>query len=209
MTCFKRAAILGIRSFRKRPQASCGSSLRKYPNAKFPDFLVDSAKATAFVQKFTKDYGANGELIISGQSAGAWLSLMLCLNKTYLANEGIDSEEVKGWFIDSAQTTSHFNVLVHEKGESEIAQRIDEFAPLYFVGKDTKFSRMMLVLYDQDMVCRFEQNMLFYKAILAYNPDAKIEYKLLNGKHCSACEQRNENGGSVYVDVFMDWASRE
>ena len=73
---------------------------RKYPGAKFPDFLVDCAKATAFVQNFVKDYGANDELIISGQSAGAWLSLMLCLNKTYLANEGINAEDVKGWFID-------------------------------------------------------------------------------------------------------------
>ena len=81
---------------------------RKYPNAKFPDFLLDGAKATAFVKNLVKDYGGNGEIIIAGQSAGAWMSLMLCLNKEYLANEGIASEEIKDWIIDSAQTTSHF-----------------------------------------------------------------------------------------------------
>ena len=102
---------------------------RLYPNAKFPDFLVVCAKATAFVKNFVQDFGGNGELIVSGQSAGAWISLMLCINKTFLANEGIDSEEVKGWFIDSAQTTSHFNVLAQERGENKLAQRIDEFAP--------------------------------------------------------------------------------
>ena len=181
---------------------------RKYPNAKFPDFLVDCAKATAFVKNFVKDFGGNGDIIIAGQSAGAWLSLMLCFNKEYLANEGIDAEDIKGWFIDSAQTTSHFNVLVQERGVHKLTQRIDEFSPMYFLDENTKFSKMMLVLYDQDMACRYEQNMLFYKAVLAFNPDAKIEYRLVSGRHCSAGKQRSENGGSLYVEIFMNWVEK-
>lgn len=179
---------------------------RKYPNAKFPDFLIDAAKATAFVKAFVKDYGGNGEIIIAGQSAGAWMSLMLCLNKSYLAKEGIDSEEIKGWFIDSAQPTSHFNVLVQETGAHKRTQRIDERAPLYFLNKDSKFSKMMLILYDNDVVCRYEQNQLFYKAVLAFNPEAKIEYRLINGKHCCAIDQFDENGNSLYAKMFLDWA---
>ena len=182
---------------------------RKYPNAKFPDFLVDSAKATAFVKKYVQELGGNGEIVIAGQSAGAWISLMLCFNKEYLANEGIDAEEIKAWFIDSAQTTSHFNVLQQERGVHKLTQRIDEFSPMYFLDENTKFSRMMLVLYDQDMACRYEQNMLFYKAVLAFNPEAKIEYRLVSGRHCSAAKQCNEKGESLYVDLFLDWLSKE
>ncbi len=182
---------------------------RKYPNAKFPDFLVDGAKATAFVKNFVKDYGGNGEIIIAGQSAGAWMSLMLCLNKEYLANEGIDSEEIKGWFIDSAQTTSHFTILMREKGLHKRAQRIDEVAPLYYVNENTKFSKMILFTYEQDIVCRTEQTQLFYKTVLAFNPDAKIEYRLLEGKHCSAIEQCDENGDSPYAKLFLEWATKE
>lgn len=182
---------------------------RKYPNAKFPDFLLDAAKATAFVKNFVKDYGGNGDVIIAGQSAGAWMSLMLCLNKKYLENEGIDSEEIKGWFIDSAQPTSHFNVLVQETGAHKRTQRIDEYAPLYFLGKDSKFSKMILLTYENDVVCRNEQNQLFYKAVLAFNPEAKIEYRLLGGKHCNAIEQRDENGGSLYAKLFLDWILKE
>ena len=182
---------------------------RKYPNAKFPDFLLDAAKSTAFVKKFVKDYGGNGDIMIAGQSAGAWMSLMLCLNKEYLASEGIDSEEIKGWFIDSAQPTSHFNVLMQEKGVHKRTQRIDEFAPLYYLNENSKFSKMMLVLYDNDIVCRYEQNKLFYKAVLAFNPEAKIEYRLVNGKHCSAMAQRSENGGSLYNEIFLSWAKKE
>ena len=182
---------------------------RKYPNAKFPDFLVDGAKATAFVKNFVKDYGANGEIIIAGHSAGAWMSLMLCFNKEYLANEGIDTEEIKGWMIDSAQTTSHFNVLAHEEGVDELTQRIDKYSPMYYLDKNSKFSRMMLILYDNDMPCRYEQNQLLYKAVLAFNPEAKIEYVLLAGKHCSAMKQHDEDGNSLYVKIFLDWVTKE
>ena len=165
---------------------------RKYPNAKFPDFLVDGANATAFVKNFVKEQGGNGDIIIAGHSAGAWMSLMLCFNKEYLANAGIDSEEIKAWIIDSAQTTSHFNVLAQETGVHELTQRIDEYSPMYYLNTNSKFSRMLLILYDNDMACRYEQNQLFYKAVLAFNPEAKIEYRLLEGKHCSAMKQRNE-----------------
>lgn len=195
-------------AFTEAGYAFASVEYRKYPGAKFPDFLVDCAKATAFMKQFAKEHGGSGEIIIAGQSAGAWLSLMLCFNKEYLANEGIDSEEISGWFIDSAQTTSHFNVLQQERGVHKLTQRIDEFSPMYFLNEDSKFSKMMLVLYDQDMACRYEQNQLFYKAVLAFNPEAKIEYRLLNGKHCSAAKQCNENGGSVYVDIFLAWEGK-
>ena len=181
---------------------------RKYPNAKFPDFLVDGANATAFVKNFVKDNGGNGDIIIAGHSAGAWMSLMLCFNKEYLANAGIDSEEIKGWMIDSAQTTSHFNVLAHEEGVDELTQRIDQYSPMYYLNKNTKFSEMMLILYDNDMPCRYEQNQLFYKAVLAFNPEAKIEYTLLEGKHCSAMKQHDENGNSLYVKIFLGWVRK-
>jgi hypothetical protein len=181
---------------------------RLYPYAKFPDYLLDSAKATAFVKKYVQDCGGNGEIIISGQSAGAWLSLMLCLNREYLANEGVETEEIKGWFIDSAQTTSHFNVLQQEKGVHKLTQRIDEYAPLYFLNENTRFSRMMLVLYDQDMACRYEQNMLFYKAVLAFNPEADIEYRLINGTHCSSTKQWNKKGETLFVETFLNWAKK-
>lgn len=178
---------------------------RMYPNAKFPEYIEDCAKATAFVKDYVQKHGGNGELILSGQSAGAWLAMMLCLDKHYLANEGIDSEEIKGWFIDSAQMTAHFNVLMQETGAHRYAERINEYAPLYFLNENTKFSRMMLVLYDQDIKCRYEQNMLFYKNVLAYNPEADIKYCLLNGKHCSSTKQTDENGETLFVKIFLEW----
>ncbi len=198
------------KSFTDEGYAFASVEYRMYPNAKFPDYLEDAAKATAFVKKYASENGGNGEIIIMGHSAGAWISLMLCLNKKYLLKEGIDaSNGVSAWFIDSAQTTSHFNVLAQERGENTLAQRIDEYAPLYFVGEETRFSKMMLVFYDNDMPCRYEQNMLLYKAILAFNPEADIQYKVISGKHCSLAKRRDENDKSEFVKTFLEWINKE
>ena len=206
----KTAATLEemAKAFTKAGYALASVEYRKYPNAKYPDFLVDCAKATAFSKQYVKQFGGNGDIIIAGQSAGAWISLMLCFNTEFLANEGIDTKEIKGWFIDSAQTTSHFNVLVQETGVNKLTQRIDQYSPMYYLDENTQFSKMMLVLYDQDMVCRYEQNMLFYKAVLAFNPEAKIDYRLVSGKHCSAAKQRKEDGQSLYEEIFFEWVEK-
>lgn len=195
-------------SFTDAGYAFVSVQYRMYPNAKFPDYIEDCARATAFVKKYVQELGGNGELVLSGQSAGAWLALMLCMDKHYLANEGIDSEEIKGWFIDSAQTTAHFNVLMQETGAHRYTERINEYAPLYFLNENTKFSRMMLLLYDQDIACRYEQNQLFYRNVLTYNNEAKIEYKVLNGKHCSSASLRDENGERLFVKIFLEWLAK-
>ena len=174
--------------------------------SKFPDFLIDAADAVAFVEKNIEEYGGNANrLYISGQSAGAWISLMLCMNAEYLKNVGIDNQKILGWIIDSAQTTSHFNVIQYELGEDKYAQRIDKFAPQYFVSKDTCFSKMLLIFYENDMTCRYEQNMLFYKSILAYNKEANVRYTVLSGGHCHGSSKMDEDGKYAYVKTSLQW----
>lgn len=180
---------------------------RKYPKAKFPDFILDGAKVVAFVKQRLSEWGSCG-IIVSGQSAGAYISLMLCLNKKYLLNKKVKPQEICGWIIDSAQTTSHYNVLKYELGEDSLAQRINEFAPLFFVDKNTNFSKMLLIFYENDMPCRYEQNMLFYKSILSYNKNADIEYKVLKGEHCAGSSIKDENGNYPFVLESLSWLKK-
>ena len=63
-----------------------------YPNTKFPEFIEDAANAVAFTIKKIKELGGNGKLFIGGSSAGAYLTMMLCMNKDYLKNVGVDEE---------------------------------------------------------------------------------------------------------------------
>ncbi len=196
-------------SFVKKGYAFVSVDYRMYPNAKFPDYLVDAADAVAFVKENILAWGGNGKIIVSGQSAGAWMSLMLCLDKKYLGGSGIDSSAIDGWIIDSAQTTSHFNVLQKERGEHAFAQRVDEYAPLYFVDENTAFSKMLLIFYEKDMPMRPEQNMLFYKTVLAFNKDADIEYKQLSGGHCHGSEQKDDDGEYAFVKTAFAWLDKK
>ena len=174
--------------------------------AKFPDFINDVAEAVAFVKANIHSHGGDGaRLYISGQSAGAWMALMLCFNETYLKNVGVNPAEILGWIIDSAQTTAHFNVLKYELGEDARAQRINEFAPQYFIGERSAFSRMLLIFYERDMACRYEQNMLFYKSVLAFNGKADISYVQLPGVHCHGSCTPDEDGGFAYVKTTLQW----
>ncbi len=173
--------------------------------AKYPDFLMDAAEGIAFVKKEIEKYGGSGKILVSGQSAGAWMSLMMCLNAEYLNVVGINPLEIEGWIIDSAQTTAHFNVLKEETGQNKKLQRINEYAPLYYVDENIKFTKMLLFFYENDMVCRPEQNLLFYTAIRNFNVNADIEYLRLPGNHCYGSTHKEEDGEYRYVKEALRW----
>ncbi|MBO4940078.1 MAG: alpha/beta hydrolase [Clostridia bacterium] len=196
-------------SFVKQGYAFISADYRIYPEAKFPDFLEDGAAAVAFIKAHIPTWGGNGKIIVSGQSAGAWIAAMLCLDKKYLGKVGVDSETVDGWIIDSAQLTAHFNVLQNETGAHPFAQRINEYAPLYYVNENTKFSKMLLVFYEKDMPMRPEQNALFYKTVLAFNKDADIEYVQLSGGHVHGSEYKDDDGEYAFVKTSFAWLAKK
>ena len=132
---------------------------------------------------------------------------MLCLNRTYLKGVGLLLNDIKGWIIDSAQTTSHFNVMKYELGCNPNLQRIDEYAPLYYVDESTKFSKMFLLFYENDMPCRPEQNHLFIKAVQAFDKDADIQYKQLPGGHCHGSTHCDEDGEYSFLKESIRWLS--
>ena len=177
--------------------------------AKYPDYLTDAAASIAFVREEAKKHGGSGRILVSGQSAGAWISLILCMNKAFLTAVGVDPLEIEGWIIDSAQTTSHFNVLEHETGQNRKLQRIDEFAPLYYVDEKMKFTKILLLFYENDMVCRPEQNVLFYTAIRNFDSEADIEYRQLPGKHCYGSTHKEEDGEYRYVKEALRWLTEK
>ena len=183
----------------KEGYAVVSVNYRMYPKAKFPQFIEDCAKAVKYVLENIKSYGGSNKVFISGHSAGAYLSLMLCMDKRY----GVDNSKISGWFIDSAQTTTHYNVLKY-RGEDCRLERIDEGAPLYFVNEQTNFNSMLLVFYDDDIPVRYEQNLLFYKSILNFNPNLDIKYKVLSGKHCSDLAL-DDSGNSVYTQLLIEY----
>jgi len=167
-----------------------------YPQARFPEFICDAAEAVAFVLKEMDQYGAK-RIIISGQSAGAYLTMMLCLNPAYLTNAGADSDRVIAFVSDSAQQTVHYHVL-RERGIDKRAERIDEAAPLYYSGSHKLEKPLLLISYTRDMECRLEQNQLMLQSLRRFNREAVLELVVLPGGHCAGSVKKNENGEFPY-----------
>ena len=64
--------------------------------AKNPDYTVDAAESLAWVFRHIADYGGDpGKIYVAGHSAGAYLALMLALDKSWLGAFGIDADAVR------------------------------------------------------------------------------------------------------------------
>ena len=175
---------------------------------RFPECLYDAAKAVRYVFDNISQYGKSKGFIISGQSAGAYITLMLCLHEEYLQYVDIHNEDIIGWISDAGQTTTHFNLLKYERGLDPMLQRIDDSAPLYYVNDKTKLSHLLLMAYEKDLPNRVEQNKLLMSAIKNYNKNADVEFKLLKEWHCHGSSALDEDGEYEAVKVIKQWAKR-
>ena len=71
---------------------------RLYPEVKFPDFLNDSARAFAWVEKNIARFGGDPRrIVLAGHSAGAYNAAMLAFNPAYLRAAGADPASVKAF----------------------------------------------------------------------------------------------------------------
>lgn len=175
---------------------------RMYPAAKFPEYLIDGAEAVKYITDHISEYGTVRRTLISGGSAGAYITLMLAFDEHYLADAGMDRSRIAAYVSDSAQITSHFRVL-KERGVDSRLERIDDAAPIYHLSETSSFGHLLLIAYTQDMPCRPEQNQLFFKSIQRLCPDQHTELVMLEGKHVNGSVHRNEKGTFDYNDTLL------
>ncbi len=186
---------------RKRGFSTASADYRLYPKVSFPDFILDAALCVNWCRENLK----YSELYIGGSSAGAYLSMMLAFDKHYLGEYGInadDKEQISGYFFDAGQPTVHFNIL-RERGLDTRLIRVDEAAPVYYINEakspDT-LPRYQLLVSDNDMMCRFEQNRMLYKTMLYFGyPTEKVRFKLVMGySHCEYCDAVDVDNKPLY-----------
>ncbi|MGI6360312.1 MAG: alpha/beta hydrolase [Acholeplasmatales bacterium] len=155
---------------------------RLYPNAKYPEFILDVADSVAYALK-EKKYK---KVIIGGTSAGAYLAMMLYFDKRYLSKHNIDSEKITGYIFDAGQPTVHFNVLRENNLDSRRIL-VDERAPLYYLNKDVNSNVKFLVFYAEfDLLVRKEETELLKHLMLNYGyKEENLNFHLVkNNKHC-------------------------
>ncbi len=181
-------------------------SYRLYPEAKYPEFIEDSAAAVAWTFKHINEYGKCNGIHVCGSSAGGYASMLLCFDKKWLGSHGIKPTDLAGFMHDAGQPSVHFNVL-REMGLDEKRCIIDEKAPLYYIGMDEEYPPMQLVVSDNDIPCRLEQIQLVKATLKHFGHEDNVELKLIHGSHCQYVHDKDENGvprAAILAVEYMD-----
>ena len=168
--------------------AIIGVGYRLSPKVKAPAYIEDAAAAIAWAFQHIENYGGRSDMIfLSGHSAGGYLTMMVGLDKKYLAKYEIDANRIAGNIPLSGQTITHFTIR-KEMGIKEIQPLIDEYAPLYFVRPDAP--PLLLITGDPEMelLGRYEENAYMWRMMKLAGHKRTTLYKLEGFNHGSMVE---------------------
>lgn len=188
--------------------AVVSAEYRKYPGARFPEFLYDAAEVVAWVVNNISSYGKMKKLFVGGSSAGAYITMMLCFDKKYLESVDLTNSCINGYIHDAPQPTTHFNVL-RERGIDTKKCIIDEAAPLYHIGDLAveNVPPMLLICSVTDMACRYEQMQLTYKTLLNFGFNDKVKFLIFeNSTHCKYVGEQCLSG---VIDAYISGRLKE
>jgi len=131
---------------------------RLSPKVKSPAYIDDASAAVAWVFKNISKYGGDPKkIVVSGHSAGGYLTCMIGLDKHYLADYGIDANAIQKLVPFSGQMITHFEIR-KERGIKDVQPVVDEFAPQFHVRADAP--PLFLITGDREleMLGRYEEN---------------------------------------------------
>ena len=158
--------------FKEKGIAVVTVNYRLHPKVKAPLYIEDAAAAVAWTFRNIAKFGGDPDkIILSGSSAGGYLTLMVGLDKSYLQIHQIEANDILALLPLTGHTITHFTV----RAENKIPKTqpiIDRFAPLYHVRADAP----PIVLYTGDpeleMLGRTEENAYMMRMLkVAGHPD--------------------------------------
>ncbi|MGV8134434.1 MAG: alpha/beta hydrolase [Mangrovibacterium sp.] len=136
---------------------------RLNPKVKCPEYIEDAAAAVAWVFRHIDDFGGSAErIIVSGHSAGGYLTSMVGLDKHYLGEYGINTRQIAALIPFSGHTITHF-IIRDERGIKGTQPVIDKFAPLYFVAPDAPPLHLITGDREMEMLGRYEENAYMWR----------------------------------------------
>ncbi len=188
----------------ERGTAVISANYRMYPCAKYPDYVVDAADAVRYSLGYAKNE-LKVPLFVGGSSAGAYLSMMLCFDTSYLKNAGVEPADICGYFHDAGQPTTHFKIM-EERGLDPLRIAVDGAAPMYYVGVEKSYPPMRFIVSDNDMKNRLEQTMLMLSAMKNFGYE-NFDSVVMHGKHCEYV-RKLENGTTVFGGMIYDFLEK-
>ena len=131
---------------------------RLHPKVTCPKYIEDAAAAISWVFHNIEKYGGDPRLIfVSGHSAGAYLALMIGLDKRWLKPYQIDPDRIAALLPLSGQTITHMTIR-KERGIPDTQPYVDEYASLFHVRADAPPLILMTGDRELEMLGRYEEN---------------------------------------------------
>ncbi len=174
---------------------------RLSPKAKYPAYIDDASAAVAWTMKNIPQHGGDAaRVFVGGHSAGAYLTLMLGMDKSRLAKFGVKHSSLAGLVPVSAQTMTHYTIR-QERGIGKFSIIADEAAPVRWA--EAKGIAPMLVIWaDKDMPARAEEN-AFLVSVLKGAKNKQVTSKIIPGRdHGSVGNKIADKGDPARVAML-------
>ncbi len=161
---------------------------RLSPKVKSPAYIDDAAAAVAWVFKNIAHYGGDPKrIVVSGHSAGGYLTCMIGLDKHYLAAYGIDANAIEKLVPFSGQMITHFEIR-KERGILNTQPVIDQFAPLFHVRADAPPLYLITGDRELEMLGRYEENAYIWRMMRLVGHKQTYLYELGGFDHGGMAE---------------------
>ncbi|MDD6210227.1 MAG: alpha/beta hydrolase [Bacteroidales bacterium] len=152
-------------SLKEQGIAVVAVNYRLSPKVKAPAYIEDAASAVAWVFDHITSYGGDtSRIYVAGHSAGAYLTLMVGMDRQWLAAHSLNADRIAALFPLSPQVITHFTIR-KEQGINELSPVVDRYAPLFHVRKDAPPVYLMLGDRELEMMGRYEENLYFWRML--------------------------------------------
>ena len=158
---------------------------RLLPKATLSDCIDDAAAAVAWTfNEINKYGGSRNKIIVSGHSAGGYLTNMIGLDKKWLRKYNVDADSIAALIPFSGHAISHF-AYRQSKGMKDTQPSIDEYAPIFYVRPDAP--PLIIVSGDREleMLGRYEENAYFWRMMKVAGHKETYLYELDGYDHGS------------------------
>lgn len=170
---------------RERGYVVVGVNYRLLPRVTVDQTIDDAAEAVAWTLRHAADYGGSArKVFVTGHSAGGYLSMMLCLDKSWLARYQADADSIAAYIPFSGQAITHYNVRKMQ-GIKPLQPTIDRYAPLYWVRADCP--PLVLICGDRELELygRYDENQYLARMMRLCGHRATSLYELQGFDHGS------------------------
>jgi len=193
--------------------AVASADYRTYPDAAYPDFFNDAARACEFVWNYGQSTGLFNRYFIGGAEAGAHIAMMLYFNPVYMREFVMSPDLFHGYIFDGGHPTSHPAVL-KERCIDGRAVRIDKSAPIYYIdtppSAESDRPPVLITSAEHEIEGIGARNDMLRCAMLdfGYSPE-KVERTVMRGFAHGEYRKKPDGNGSYPINrVFGEFITK-